>query len=165
MAADHVLSYVRPIVGDELFERTYVAEFDGMVRLARVVLDDPVHAEDVVQEAFAQLYRRMGSVRGPGGYLKVAVINGARSTNRRRRTAVRLGLTTIGTAPAMDAGHDDLLDAVRRLPRRRLEVVVLRFYEDLSVAEVAEVLGMPEGTVKSLSHRALLQLKEWVQDA
>jgi RNA polymerase sigma-70 factor (sigma-E family) len=146
-------------VGRVGFEDVYAAEHAPLVRLARVVLDDPAQAEDVVQDAFAQLHGRFSRVGNPEAYVRVTVLNGARRVNRRRRAAVRLGLAHVPAGRDGDA-PPYLLDAVRRLPARQLEVIVLRFYLDLTVPEVAAVLRVPEGTVKSRCSRALASLRE-----
>lgn len=150
-------------VGRPRFEDVYASEHAVLVRLARVVLDDPVHAEDVVQDAFAQLHGRFSRVRNPPAYVRIAVLNGARRVNRRRRVAARLGLASCSVERHADT-PPYLLDAVRRLPARQLEVVVLRFYLDLTVPEVAAVLRVPEGTVKSRCARGLVSLREAIGD-
>ena len=150
-------------VGRASFEDVYGSEHAALVGLARVVLDDSTQAEDVVQDAFAQLHGRFLRVGNPAAYVRITVVNGARRVNRRRRVAVRLGLAD----PPLDRQAEAppyLLDAVRRLPVRQLEVVVLRFYLDLTVAEVAQELQVPEGTVKSRCARALAALKETMSD-
>lgn len=137
----------------------------AMVRLAYLLVDDVALAEDVVQDAFLALHARSSSLReveAARGYLRSAVVNGARSTLRKRRT-VRAYLRSVRLDHDEPADHD-LLEAERdralhaaleRLPRRQREVVVLRYWEHLSEAEIATTLGVAPGTVKSTASRAL----------
>ncbi|HKS99095.1 MAG TPA: SigE family RNA polymerase sigma factor [Rugosimonospora sp.] len=145
----------------------YQAHRLALVRLAILLVDDLPTAEDVVQDAFGKLHARWRRLRDPNaalGYLRVAVVNGCRSVLRRRRTA-RL---FIPPAPAPEPGadavallaeeHREVLAGLNRLPRRQREVLVLRYWSDMSELEVAEALGISRGTVKSTTSRALAAL-------
>ena len=145
----------------EPFEVLYKREFRPMVRLATALVDAPEQAEEVVQDAFAALYLRYRSVDNPIAYLRVCVLNGARKVLRRRRLVRRQ------PRPAEEYGHlgfNHVIDAVRRLPSRQRNIVVLRYELQLSDAEIAATLGMPIGTVKSTLHRALARLKVEVSE-
>jgi RNA polymerase sigma factor (sigma-70 family) len=138
----------------EPFDVVYQREFHAMVRLATALVDD--QAEEVVQEAFAQLYLRYRSVANPGGYARICVLNGCRKVLRRRRLARR------HPTPAEEYGnlaYNHVLDAVRALPAKQRNAVVLRYELQLSDQEIADTLGMPVGTVKSTLHRALARLR------
>jgi RNA polymerase sigma factor (sigma-70 family) len=140
----------------EPFEVLYQREFRPMVRLATALVDEAGLAEEVVQEAFAALYIRYRLVENPVAYLRVSVLNGGRRVLRRRRLTRR--------QPAVSEDHGELvfnhvLDAVRRLPRRQRDAIVLRYELQLSDAEIADTLGVPIGTVKSTIHRALARLR------
>lgn len=148
---------------DVAFTQLYAHAWGDLVRLARVVLDDRTQAEEVVQDAFVAFYVRISTVDNPQAYMRVAVLNRARKANRRSRLT-RRHLFAGQAAGASEDQPDQVLDAVHRLPRRRREVVVLRYYLDLSEAEIATVLGIPSGTVKSLAHRAMRQLQEVLRD-
>jgi RNA polymerase sigma-70 factor (sigma-E family) len=152
----------------------------GLVRLAVVVTGDRAAAEDIVQDAFLGLYRRWDQVSdmtAPLAYLRVSVMNGCRTALRRRS---RLGLWSgagfggdldeaalaesgpfAGLAESAEAsvllGEEQRLvaAALRKLPRRQREAVVLRYYLDLSIEETAQVMGISPGTVKSATHRGL----------
>ena len=151
----------------------------GLVRLAVVMTGDRAAAEDIVQDAFLGLYRRwdrLPDMAAPLAYLRVSVVNGCRSALRRRS---RLGLwsggglgnepdeaasgfgTPAGLAESAEASvllseeQRTVAAALRKLPRRQREAVVLRYYLDLSVEETAQVMGISLGTVKSATHRAL----------
>ena len=140
----------------EPFEAFYQREFRTMVRLATALVDERGAAEEVVQEAFAAVYLRYRVVDNPTAYLRVCVLNGARKVLRRRLLLRR--------QPALAEEHGDLgfnhvVDAVRRLPARQRNAVVLRYELQLSDHEIAETLGVPVGTVKSTLHRALARLR------
>lgn len=135
-----------------------------MVRLALLLVDDLDTAEDVVQDAFAALHRRWKSLATPEvavGYLRVSVVNGSRSVLRRRRTVRRNpapddSVTTVDGADAaalLADEHREVLAAIRSLPDRQREVIVLRYWADLSEPEVARALGISIGAVKSNASR------------
>lgn len=138
-----------------------------MIRLARLLVDDTASAEDVVQDAFLGLLRHRQQFvdeRSATAYLRTSVVNGSRSALRRRRT-VREYLSRqrepepwpdTSTAMFESAGAaNDLLAHVRRLPPRAREVLVLRYWGELSMREIAQTLRISEGTVKSTISRAL----------
>lgn len=143
-----------------LIEDLYEQEYRGLVRLAFLLVDTDAEAEEVVQEAFAKLLVRWASVRNPGAYLRRSVLNGCRDLQRRR--AIRRAHPAEPEV-AVDAAADHVLDAVRALPPRKRAVVVLRFYEDLTIDQIADVLRTRPGTVKSLLHRALKDLEKVVE--
>ena len=132
-----------------------------MVRLARLLVDDLETAEDVVQDAFTALHRKWGSIASRDaalGYLRVCVVNGSRSVLRRRRTVpvqpvAGRGPVDAATAPTrgllLAEEHREVLDALRRLPTRQREVIVLRYWSELPEAEIAAALGISVGAVKS----------------
>ncbi len=135
-----------------------------LVRLAILLVDEPATAEDVVQEAFAGLHRHWSGLRDEAaalGYLRTAVVNGARSVLRRRRTAREYVPPHQATARSaeslamLSAEHQAVVDALGTLPPRQREVLVLRYYGGLSEAEIAESTGISRGTVKSTASRAL----------
>lgn len=147
----------RPI---RTFEELYLAEYRPMVRLAFVMLDGHGPAEEVAQDAFARVYERWERLDSPGGYLRTCVLNGCRDVLRRRR------LTWKRPCPApvhAELGADHLGDALDQLPAKRRAAIVLRYYADLSEAEIAEALGVRPGTVKSLLHRGMAQLREVIE--
>jgi RNA polymerase sigma-70 factor (sigma-E family) len=137
---------------DDLFNRERVP----MTRLAYLLVGSEAVAEEVVQDAFAQVFERWERLDRPGGYLRTCVVHGARRAGKRRSRELRI--VHEATHAALDAR--ELLDALSRLRPAWRAVVVLRFYGDMSQDEIAEVLGMRVGTVKSTLHRALGQLRE-----
>jgi RNA polymerase sigma-70 factor (sigma-E family) len=139
----------------------------GMVRLAILLVDDQASAEDVVQEAFAGLFRNWGGLRDNAaaiGYLRTAVVNGSRSMLRRRRTARAYVPPHPGTERSAEslalltAEHQAVVTALGDLAPRQREVLVLRYYGGLSEAEIAEATGLSKGTVKSTASRAVAKL-------
>jgi RNA polymerase sigma-70 factor (sigma-E family) len=145
-------------------ERLYRSHRLSMVRLALLLVDDRETAEDVAQDAFAALHRRWNSIgdqEAAVGYLRTSVVNGARSVLRRRRT-VRLHPLADErslTAEPADAStlladdHRAVLAAIRRLPERQREVILLRYWAELGEAEIARTLGISVGAVKSNASR------------
>jgi RNA polymerase sigma-70 factor (sigma-E family) len=153
----------------------YEAHAVGLIRLAIVMLGDRPAAEDVVQEAFCGLYRRWGQLDDPGNaqrYVRSAVLNGCRSALRRLHRESRSArpdewLETSESAEALalvNAEHRAVLSALRRLPARQREALVLRFYLDLPELEIARSMGISPGTVKSTTSRALAALGRLVQE-
>ncbi|KQX57847.1 MULTISPECIES: SigE family RNA polymerase sigma factor [unclassified Streptomyces] len=148
----------------------YLARRLDMVRLALFLVDDLHTAEDVVQDAFAALCRTHGTSLGglddPGAYLHTAVVNAARSVLRRRRTARAYIPPHPGVGAPVDEGlllaeeHRHVLDALAQLTRRQREVLVLRYWSELTEAQIARTLGLSCGTVKSTASRALDALEK-----
>jgi len=146
-----------------LFEAYYVR----LVGLARRILADPDGAEDVAMDAFVGLYRRWDRVRRPEDayfYLRASVVNGSR--NRIRRLVLarsRLHPQDVD-APAADErvlsmlDHESMVDALRRLSTRQRQVLVLRYYEELTEAQIAATLGCGVGSVKTHAARGLKAL-------
>ena len=141
----------------------YQASALSLIRLAYVMLDDLPSAEDVVQEAFYGLYRRWDRLKDPESamyYVRTSVLNGCRSV-RRRRAVRRRGLAD--EPPAVSAEtvvlsgeeREEVIRAVRGLPHRQREALVLRYYSDLSDEQIARVMGIGPSTVRSTMHRAL----------
>ena len=143
----------------ESVDALFRARWAPSVRLAAVLLGDVAVAEEVVQEAFVQVSRRWDVLDNPAGYLRTAVVNGCRNHRRRlgtirRRTPAPLPLTV--DAPELD----ELWAVLARLPARRRAALVLRYYEDLPVTEIARLLDCRPGTVSSLLHRGLADLRK-----
>lgn len=147
----------RPVTLGQLHRDRYGA----MVRLAVLLVDSQAIAEEVVQDCFVRLHPRFDRIDDPVAYLRRAVVNGCRSVGR-RQTMERARLR-VERPVAAELGADELLDALAGLPPRQRAALVLRFYEDLSGPQIAEVLGCRPGTVKSLIHRGLAQLREVVE--
>lgn len=148
----------------------YVRHAAGAVRLAYLLTGDREAAEDLVQDAFVRLAGRLAHLRDPGAfdaYLRRTVVNLSNSHFRRRRVE-RLYLKKARASFEPDGAvrpgrsveeREELWEALRRLPQRQRAAIVLRFYEDLSEAQVAEYLKCRPGTVKSLVSRGLETLR------
>ena len=147
----------------------YAAHRLSLVRLAVLLVDDFASAEDVVQDAFAALARRPHAVRDPSkalAYLRTSVVNTARSALRRRRTA-RAYTPPDDVAPpgpedaaVLAEEHREVIVALQKLAPRQREVLVLRYWSNLSEAEIARTLDISQGTVKSTASRALVALQK-----
>ncbi|WP_341924488.1 SigE family RNA polymerase sigma factor [Nocardioides psychrotolerans] len=142
----------------------YAAHRLSMVRLAMLLVDDLASAEDVVQDAFAAMAARRGTLDDRGAalaYLRISVVNGSRSALRRRRTA-RAYVPPHEAPPdgpeshaVLAEEHREVYEALEHLAPRQREVVVLRYWSHLSEAEIAQALGISQGSVKSTASRAL----------
>jgi RNA polymerase sigma-70 factor (sigma-E family) len=141
------------------FDALYVAEYGPMVRLAFLLVGGSA-AEEVVQDAFARVFERWETLDRPGAYLRTCVVNGCRQLGRRRRLQWRHPSSPPANA---ELGADNLLEALDGLAPSRRAAIVLRYYGDLSEAEIAATLGVRPGTVKSMVHRGLRQLREVIE--
>jgi RNA polymerase sigma-70 factor (sigma-E family) len=151
---------------EERVSALYRAQAVGLIRLAYLMLGDRAAAEDVVQDAFCGLYRNWDRLTDPSGalaYVRSSVLNGCRTALRRRALGRRVTeyQPPAGSAEAAVLGREErqeVMRAVRRLPDRQREALVLRFYLDLPDPEIARVMGIRPGTVRSATHRALQAL-------
>jgi RNA polymerase sigma-70 factor (sigma-E family) len=156
-------------VRDEALTRLFSEHYRSLLGLARLLVDDRGSAEEVVQEAFIRLHRAWPGLRDPGGaaaYLRATVVNVARGQLRHRAVVRRHAK---GPEPDVQSFDDPAVRgeerrivaaAMRTLPRRQRECLVLRFYLDLSEREIAEALGVSPGSVKTHVHRGLAALNE-----
>ena len=151
----------------------YQAHALALVKLAVLMTGDQPTAEDVVQDAFLGLYRRWQSLRDADkalGYLRSSVLNGCRSVHRVRfrRQAVPLDLPGhVDSAEAeamLGEAHREVLAALRRLPPRQRECVVLRYYLDMTEDQAAQAMGVSRGTVKSATSRGLAALARLLKE-
>jgi RNA polymerase sigma-70 factor (sigma-E family) len=143
------------------FVELYTESFAPMVRLAVALTGSDIWAEDLVHDAFVRVHARWPHVTEPRAYLRRAVVNACRSAGRRRRR--ELATAHIHLVTGAPQGSDELLDALARLSYRQRAALVLQFYEGLSQAEIADVLGCREGTVASLVHRGLANLRKLIE--
>ena len=144
------------------FSELYALEHRRMLRVAVLLVGSVDVAQDIVQDSFVRVYRRWDSIRDPNGYLYRVVVNSCRSHHRRRARERRLQQRVDASAdrPVVSLGADEMADALAALPYRQRAALVLRFYDDKSEAETADLLGCRPGTVGSLVHRGLAQLKK-----
>jgi RNA polymerase sigma-70 factor (sigma-E family) len=139
----------------------------GLLRLATLLVGDEATAEDVVQDAFTGLHEHWDELRTPAAalpYVRAAVVNGSRSALRRRAVSRRRGIsheTPAGSAESVAVLNEErreVLVALERLPPRRREVLVLRYFLDLTDAEISVMLNISQPTVRSTAARALAAL-------
>jgi RNA polymerase sigma-70 factor (sigma-E family) len=157
----------RVVRSDSDFVELLSAELPRLQRIARLLVGDADTADDLVAEAIARTLPRWraGTVADAPAYLRRVVVNLAtrrwrrRALSRQRDHLAIDWLPSAGDADAATVERDRTVRAIARLPVRRRAVVVLRFYDDLSEARIAEVLGINAGTVKSTLSRALEQLR------
>jgi len=165
---------------DEALTELYAAHWRPLVRLSWLLVHDQHVAEETVQDAFVAMHARWSQLRDQDralAYLRRCVVNTSRSVLRHRKVEDRYLLrestarTAHGTtfepsaeqrAVEHDTG-DHLLMALARLPRRQREVLTLRYYLDLSEAQIADALGISAGSVKAHAHRGLAALRADVE--
>lgn len=131
-----------------------------MVRLATLLVGSVPIAEEVVQDAFAQVGMRWDRLDRPGAYLRTVVINGCRAVLRRRSIEERYRNAML--RPADDEIPTQLIElgeALGALTERQRVVIVLRYFADVADEEIATVLGCQPATVRSLARRALAVLR------
>ena len=174
MAAE-VVAYGRPLdLGDEVrmesardaeFARLYQAHFGPLSGYALALVGDTGSAVDIAQEAFTRLYARLGRVRDPRAWVFFVATNLAHDHWRRsgRDRALTDALSPL--TPVTGAAHDPWLrDLVDRLPERLRTPVLLHYYADLPVEEVARLTRRPTGTVKRRLHEARARLSDEIGD-
>lgn len=170
-STSHIEIEVGAPVGDAGFAELVGSELPRLQRIARLLVGDPDVADDMVAEAIARTLPkwRAGGVQDQPAYLRRVLVNVVHRRWRRRRLSMRSDhraldwLQPAGDSSAAAADRDRTLRALASLPARRRAVVVLRFYDDLSEARIAEVLGIGVGTVKSTLSRALEQLRSTLE--
>jgi RNA polymerase sigma-70 factor (sigma-E family) len=155
-------------------EALFRTDYRRLVGLARLLVDDQGQAEEVVQDAFVALHRNWSKLREPdaaASWLRAAVVNGSRGKLRRRDTARRhLRAVEPDLTGGADEGavladeHQAVGAALRQLPERQRACLVLRFYGDLSEAEIASTLGISTGSVKTHVHRGKAALSTALED-
>lgn len=153
-----------PASGPDLgLEELYRTQRSSAVRLATALTGDRAVAEEIVQDAFLEVSRRWDRLDNPAAYLRTALVNRSRSHHRRLGTMRRRQPPTPPLqveAPELD----ELWAVMVRLPHRRRVALVLRFYEDLSIDEIARIMKCRPGTVSSLLHRGLADLRKVLTD-
>ncbi|MER7620666.1 SigE family RNA polymerase sigma factor [Streptomyces sp. NPDC126503] len=152
---------------DHLTE-TYRAHYRSLLGLAALLLDDTASCEDVVQEAFIRVHSARKRVREPEktlAYLRQTVVNLSRSALRRRILGLKLLSKPMPDMASAEEGaydqleRDDLIKAMRGLQRRQREVLVLRYFADMTESQVAETLGISLGSVKAYGSRGIAALR------
>jgi RNA polymerase sigma-70 factor (sigma-E family) len=150
-------------------DQLYREHYRSLVRLASILVDDVTTCEELVQDAFVAVLRRSGGWADPErapAYLRSAVLNAARSHLRKQQVR-RRWLRSVDAPPPsppadgqtmVRAESQVMLAALRGLPARQRDVLILRFYLELSEVEIAHTLGISTGSVKTHAHRGLATL-------
>jgi RNA polymerase sigma-70 factor (ECF subfamily) len=147
------------VSGDADFEAVFASQYQAVLRTVYLVCHDYHQAQDITQEAFVQLLRRWESVRHldrPGAWVRRVAIRLAVKSVRREK-AVRHAEAQLAVPP-MSEPDRDVMDAIRRLPAHQRAAVVLYYFEDLALADVAELMGCAHATARVHLHRARQRL-------
>ena len=154
---------------DDAVTQLYAAHYTSLVRLAALLVRHSGEAEEIVQDAFVAMHSKWRRLRDPDsalGYLRRTVVNRARSAQRHHAVADRHADTRPALAAPSAEQHAlsaetraTVLAALDRLPTRQREVLVLRYYSDLSENDIAETLGISRGAVKSHASRGVAALR------
>ena len=162
---------------DQAVEELYAAHWRRLVRLSVLLVRDQGLAEEIVQDAFVAMHGRWSRLRDPDNalaYVRQSVVNRSRSALRHRGVVQRHAKREAGLALVTDPGPEEgvaathrrtaVLAALQDLPRRQREVIALRYYLDLSEAEIASTLGISAGAVKSHASRGAAALRARLSD-
>ena len=158
---------------DALVVRLFQEEGQSLVRLARLFVDDRNAAEDLVQEAFIRLARsahRINEESKAPAYLRSIVLNLARDSNRRGLVSLRHHLPVddlrASTEDEIELREDqrEMIEALRDLPHRQRTALVLRYYEELGIDDIAETMGISRNSVKTHLKRGLAALEQRLGD-
>lgn len=153
---------------DQAVTALYSANYRSLVRLAAMLVRDAGTAEEVVQDAFVAMHGGWRRLRDPDkalSYLRQSVVNRSRSVLRHRAVVEKYAPKGLPDAPSAEAGaigeleRSAVIDALSRLPARQREALVLRYYADLSEAEIANAMGISRGAVKSHTARGMTSLR------
>jgi RNA polymerase sigma-70 factor (sigma-E family) len=161
---------------DDAVTRLFAAHYRTLVRIAVLLLHDRAVAEEVVQEAFVELHlrwKRLRDVDKALAYLRASVVNRSRSALRHRGVVDRFVARALPepNAPSAETSalgaleHAEIITALRALPARQREALVLRYYADLSEADIAETMGVSRGAVKSHTARGIAALRQNLERA
>jgi RNA polymerase sigma-70 factor (sigma-E family) len=158
---------------DAAVEGLYATHYRQLVRLSVLLVRDVETAEEVVQDSFVAMHGRWRSLKEPQkglAYLRQTVVNRSRSVLRPRGVQARYTPPVAADRPGADEDamvserRNAVLDALRELPDRQREVLALRYYLDLSEADIAETLGISRGAVKSHASRGVAALRSLMED-
>ena len=177
---EEVGSAGRRWAADQALTDLYAAHWHSLVRLSWLLVRDQQLAEETVQDAFVAMHSHWSRLRNQDlalAYLRRSVVNSSRSVLRHRKVADRFlssetsartahGSTEEPSAEQRAVEHAtgaQLMSALQRLPRRQREVLTLRYYLDLSEAQIANALSISAGSVKAHAHRGLTALRSDVE--
>jgi RNA polymerase sigma-70 factor (sigma-E family) len=158
---------------DDAVTQLYVAHYASLVRMAALLVRHSGEAEEIVQDAFVAMHGTWHRLREPEkalAYIRQSVVNRARSSQRHHAVVDRHTERHVDNAAAADEQalaverRDEVIAALHDLPTRQREVLVLRYYSELSEAEIADALGISRGAVKSHASRGLTALRRTLED-
>lgn len=153
---------------DQAVTQLYSQHYRPLVRLATLLVRDFATAEEVVQDAFVAMHGAWRRLRDPNkalSYLRQSVVNRARSVLRHRAVVEKYAPKSMPDAPSAEYGalgeleRTAVIDALRTLPTRQREAIVLRYYGDFSEAQIADAMGISRGAVKSHTARGIAALR------
>ncbi len=159
---------------DEAVTTLYAAHYAELVRLAALLVRSSGEAEEIVQDSFVAMHDKWRRLREPEkavGYLRRTVVNRARSSQRHHRVADKHSPVEVEVSPSAELhalaaeSRTAVIDALHRLPTRQREVLVLRYYGNLSEADIAATLGISRGAVKSHASRGMTALRSSLEDS
>ncbi len=165
------LAAARQLSADAAVAELYAAHWRRLVRLSVLLVHDQGLAEEITQDAFVSLHGRWAHLHSPDlalAYLRQSVVNRSRSALRHRAVVSRFMARQRVPDPMPDASgpaeagarRTAVLGALQELPRRQREVLALRYYLDLSEADIAATLGISQGAVKSHASRGAATLRD-----
>jgi RNA polymerase sigma factor (sigma-70 family) len=140
----------------DLLERLYRSEYDGMVRLAITLVSDVGEAEEIVQDSFVEVHRRLETIRKPGAYLRSSVVSRCRSALRRRRV---MDVRPSDPPAQLSTSACEVWDVLSELTEDQRLAVVLRYYGGYRLSEIAAIVDKPAPTVRSHLRRGLAVLR------
>jgi RNA polymerase sigma factor (sigma-70 family) len=143
---------------ESAFSEFYLREVGLQVGRAFILVRSNEVANDIVHDAMIEVYRRWDELREPGAYLNRAVVNGCRDVGRRSQVQ-RRALLRLDRRPDQPSSQEPLDELLDDLPFRQRAAVVLRYYDDLSIPEIAHVLDCPQGSVGPWIDRALTAMR------
>jgi RNA polymerase sigma-70 factor (sigma-E family) len=153
---------------DQAVTALYSANYRSLVRLSVLLVRDIATAEEVVQDAFVAMHSAWRRLRDPEkalSYLRQSVVNRSRSVLRHRAVVEKYAPKGLPDAPSAENGaiteleRTEVIKALGELPTRQREALVLRYYADLSEAEIASTMGISRGAVKSHTARGMAALR------
>ena len=154
-------------------EAMYHEHGQGLVRMVRLFVDDRNAAEDLVQEAFIRLARSAHKIddhRKAAAYLRSIVLNLARDHNRRGLVSLRHRLplddrqASVEDTVVLTEEHQQVVDVLRTLAPRQRDCLILRYYDELGIDEIADTLGISRNSVKTHLSRALRKLESQLSE-
>ena len=158
---------------DDAVTHIYAAHYPSLVRMAALLVRHSGEAEEIVQDSFVAMHGTWHRLREPDkalAYIRQSVVNRARSTQRHHAVVDKHLPRRVDHVPGADEHaltnerRAEVIDALHELPTRQREVLVLRYYSDLSEAEIAHALGISRGAVKSHASRGMRALRQTLED-